>query len=293
MKWTDKVERGSVCLIGLIAWLARTAGRPFCRLLLYPIVLYFLITDQTARRASFEFISAVKGRPARVGEIFDHIYSFAVTLLDRVYMANNDFERFEVTIENQHLVEETLKKDKGCVLLGSHLGSFDFMSLATRSLGSCPLNILMRVSPNARLRSIAGIDDSMLKVIPLGKPNSLILAFEMLSKGEAVATLADRVEGHSSLATSFLGRSVKMPISPYVLAARSGAPLLACFGLYEGGNRYRIKFIETGLRLESSASGIDFQSAVDRYAQILEEQARLYPMNWFNFYPYWNDKVGD
>lgn len=290
MKWTDKAERGSPFLIGLIAWLARTAGRSFCRFLLYPIVLYFVVTDRMARSASFEFIKAVKGRPARISEVFNHIYCFAATLLDRVYMANNDFQHFEVTIENQHLIEDALKQDKGCVLLGSHLGSFDLMILATRSMGSCPLNILMRVAPRARLRRIAGIDDSTHNVIPLGRPNSFLLAFDMLAKGEAVATLADRVEGHSSLSTKFFGRSVNMPIAPYVLAARSGAPLLACFGLYEGNNRYRIKFIETGICLETSS--VNFQNSVDRYAQILEEQAKKYPMNWFNFYSYWNDQRG-
>jgi len=63
--WKTKAERGSAWLIHLIAWLARAAGRPLCRVLLYPIVLYFVATDATARRASREFLSAARGRPAR------------------------------------------------------------------------------------------------------------------------------------------------------------------------------------------------------------------------------------
>ena len=50
--WQAKAERGSAALIHLIAWLARTAGRSVCRVLLFPIVLYFVATDATARRAS-------------------------------------------------------------------------------------------------------------------------------------------------------------------------------------------------------------------------------------------------
>jgi hypothetical protein len=45
--WKAKAERGSAALIHLIAWLARAAGRPLCRALLYPIVLYFVVTDGT------------------------------------------------------------------------------------------------------------------------------------------------------------------------------------------------------------------------------------------------------
>ena len=291
MIWTKKAERGSDCMIRLIVWLARSAGRRFCRLLLHPIVLYFLLTDQTARKASREFLSIVNGRPAHLREVFEHLYCFATTLLDRVYMANNEFDRFAVTIENQHLVNKLLGQGKGCVILGSHLGSFDFMMLATRSMDPRPLNIMMRVDPRARLRRIAGIDDAAINIIPLGAPNSLLAAYDKLVEGGLVATLADRNEGHSHLAVDFFGCNVLMPTSPYILAARSGAPLLACFGLYEGGNRYRIKFIEIEEIPDAKSRGTALQPFVAHYARMLEEQARLYPLNWFNFYPYWNQGV--
>lgn len=290
MKWTEKAERGSECLIRLIVWLARSMGRSFCRILLYPIVLYFMLADRTARRASFEFIQSVKGRRARMTEVFNHLYHFAATLLDRVYMASNDFKRFEVTIENRYLLDQGLSFGRGCVLLGSHLGSFDLMVLATRFTNPLPLSIMMRVDPRARVRRIAGIDDSQLRIIPLGEVGSFLRAYDLLKQGEVVAILADRVEGHSVLPVHFFGQTIMLPTAPYVLAARSGAKLLACFGIYEGANRYRIKFIETGICLESHSRGSELQAAVSRYALILEEQAKLYPLNWFNFYPYWDQQ---
>jgi predicted LPLAT superfamily acyltransferase len=290
MKWTEKAERGNESLIRLIVWLARSMGRSFCRILLYPIVLYFTLADPTARRASIDFIQSVKGRRARLNEAFNHLYHFAATLLDRVYMASNDFKRFEVTIENRYLLDQGLSQGRGCVLLGSHLGSFDLMLLATRFSDPFPLSIMMRVDPRARVRRIAGIDDSQLRIIPLGEVGSFLRAYDLLRQGETVAILADRIEGHSALPAQFFGRTIRLPTAPYVLAARSGAQLLACFGIYEGANRYRIKFVETGICLEPQSRGLELQAAVDRYAFILEEQAKLYPRNWFNFYPYWDEK---
>ena len=290
MKWTEKAERGNESLIRLIVWLARSMGRSFCRILLYPIVLYFILADRTARHASFEFIQAVKGERARTTEVFNHFYHFAATLLDRVYMASNDFKRFDVTIENRYLLDQGLSHGRGCVLLGSHLGSFDLMLLATRFTDPLPLSIMMRVDPRARVRRIAGIDDSQLRIIPLGEVGSFLRAYDLLKQGEVVAILADRIEGHSALPVQFFGRPIRLPTAPYVLAARSGAKLLACFGIYEGTNRYRIRFVETGICLESHSRGPELQAAVDRYAVILEEQARLYPLNWFNFYPYWDEQ---
>ena len=292
-RWTDKAERGSAVLIRLIVWLARKAGRPLCRALLYPIVLYFVLSDRTARRASAEFLQAVHGRPARWRETFAHIYSFAATLLDRVYMATGEFDRFDVTIEGVPLIDGMLKQGRGCVLLGSHLGSFDLMMLAQRAMDGRPVNIVMRVDPRSRLRNIVGIDDRAPNLIALGRPDSYLRAHEALGRGEIIALLADRADDSAAcLPAGFLGRTTLMPVAPHVLAARSQAPVVLCFGLYEGGNRYRIEFVEFGDAAPSGARGAALQPAVDRYAGLLERYARRYPLNWFNFYPYWDAAVG-
>jgi len=286
-RWTEKAERGSVWLIRLIAWLARTAGRPLCRLLLYPIVLYFVLFDPVARRASMEFLEAARGQPAGWKDAFAHIHSFAATLLDRVYMATGDFGRFKVTIEGLDQLEDALSLGRGCLLLGSHLGSFDFMLLAQRQMDGRPVNVMMRVDPRARVRRIAGIDDTSLKIISVGRPDSYVRAHEALASGEIVGALADRVDGGATLTVSFLGRSTLMPVAPHILAARSQAPVIMCFGLYEGGNRYRVEFVNFGPLPPNTSRGRELLPAVERYTQILEHYARNYPLNWFNFFPYW------
>ena len=107
--WKAKAERGSAWLIYLIAWLARAAGRSVCRVLLYPIVVYFVATDATARRASREFLGIAYGRRASWLDVVAHLHCFATTLLDRVYMAGGDFGRFDVTVEGEFLVRDALE----------------------------------------------------------------------------------------------------------------------------------------------------------------------------------------
>lgn len=289
-RWTEKAERGSTWLIRLIAWLARTAGRPLCRGLLYPIVLYFVLTDRTAHGASAEFLQAVRGRPPRWHEVYAHIYSFAVTLLDRVYMAAGDFGRFKVTIEGLDRVEQALQSGRGCLLFGSHLGSFDLMLLAQRAMDGRQICVMMRVDPRSRVRRIAGVDDRSLNLIPLGHPDSYMRAHEALAAGNIVGVLADRTDGAAKLPVRFMGRPTSLPIAPHVLAARSQSPTIMCFGLYEGANRYRIEFVDLGPPASPTSRGDQLQPAVDRYAEVLEEYARRYPLNWFNFYPYWADE---
>ncbi|MGB4117583.1 MAG: hypothetical protein WBK51_13670 [Polaromonas sp.] len=286
--WTDKGERGSAWLIHVVVWLARSAGRRACQLLLYPIVLYFLLTDRTARKSSMEFLQTANGRQPGWRDVFAHIYSFATTLLDRVFMAAGDFGRFDITIDGLELVDAALQEGKGCVLLGSHLGSFDLLLLAGRAMGQRQINVMMRVDPRSRVRRIAGIDDSAFNLIQLGRPDSYLQAHDALSRGGVVAILADRTDGAANLPVQFLDRKTTMPTAPHILAARSSAPVLMFFGLYDGGNRYRIKFVECGKTVAPNSRGAGLQPMVNAYAAVLQTYARHYPLNWFNFYPYWS-----
>jgi len=288
--WKAKAERGSAALMHLIAWLARVVGRPVCRALLYPIVLYFVLTDGVARRASREFLSLALDRPARLRDVFANIYCFAATLLDRVYMASGDFGRFSVTVEGDDLVRDALASKKGCLLLGSHLGSFDLMSMKNKVLSNHPVTLLMRIDERSRVRRIAGIDDGQLSIIPVGRFDTYLRAYEVLKRGGLVVALADRSEQAASLQTDFMGRPAAFPVGPHALAARAGATVLMGFGLYAGGADYRVEIIDFGPPAAPGSRGAALQPVVDRYCGLLEQYARRYPMNWFNFFPYWRQR---
>lgn len=286
--WTTKAERGSEWLIHLIVWLARICGRGVCRGLLFPITLYFVLTDRTARHASLEFHERVRGQPVGWVCVFQHIYTFATTLLDRVYLAAGEFQRLDIDIVGLEYVDQALANGRGCIVLGSHLGSFDLLACAQRQVDKRPISIMMRVDPRARLRRIAGIGDAQPEVIQTGRPDSYLRALRALERGEIVAMLADRNDGSGqALRSTFLGRKASFPVAPHVLAARSGAAAVLCFGVHICRNKYRIEFVDFGQNGALDARGKAFQGVVDRYASFIEAYARRYPLNWFNFYPFW------
>jgi predicted LPLAT superfamily acyltransferase len=64
-----------------------------------------------------------------------------------------------------------------------------------------------------------------------------------------------------------------------------------CFGLYLGGNRYKLvfeTFADTG-QLSRGARSEAVKDYVHAYARRLEHHARAHPYNWFNFYDFWHD----
>src|SRR5262249_40386611 len=126
-RWLDLPERGAAALLQPITWIALHIGRWAARLLLHPISAYFLIGARAARRVSYDYLKRVRDRPSHWWHVFRHFHWFAATILDRVYLLRGEFEHFDLTIYQREILHGQIESGKGCILLGSHLGSFEVL----------------------------------------------------------------------------------------------------------------------------------------------------------------------
>jgi predicted LPLAT superfamily acyltransferase len=72
----------------------------------------------------------VLGWPATLGDPYRHYFTFAATLLDRVYFLSGRWDYFDIRLHGTAELLAILKREKGCVLLGSRLGSFEALRAA-------------------------------------------------------------------------------------------------------------------------------------------------------------------
>ena len=290
--WTRTAERGHPVAYRLMLRTALLLGRPLSRLFLVPITAYFLATAPRARRASRRFLRRALGRAPGPGDLWRHFFYFASTLLDRVYLLTGRQRALRIAMHGQAELDRALAQGRGCLLLGSHLGSFEVL----RALGVARRDLAVKVVMETN--QTPGVDTLLRQlnpevartVIPLEAPDSLLQVRDSLEDGGVVGLLGDRVVNEQrSAAAPFLGRNASFPTGPLHIARRLGVPVLLFFGLYRGGNRYEIRFepfLEgTGAPQEDA---MDLGRDVARYAARLEEQARRHPYNWFNFYDFWN-----
>jgi predicted LPLAT superfamily acyltransferase len=277
--WRGRQERGSIGLKRLIIWIALHAGRATCRVLLLPICAYFLASAPVARQASRGFLARALGRPATARDTFRHLLVFATTLLDRVFLLHGRHREFDVKVTNAQVFERALAAGRGCLLLGSHLGSFEMLGVVGALERRLAINMVMHRADGAGLRELLAATGVTVpyRVILLGQPGSMMRVRECLARGEVVGILADRVYGKEATATvPFLGAPARFSQGPFRLARLTGAPAVTIFGIYRGGRRYEIAF--EALEAPGPAP----------YAAILERQARAAPFNWFNFYDFWS-----
>ena len=277
----------------LMAWVAQSFGRPVTRALLYPICFYFFVSSGAARQAIRRFRERALGRPATWCELYRHFHAFASTILDRVYFVNARFDLFDIELVGLDVLERELAKGQGCVLLGSHLGSFEVV----RALGLFGRNLEIRIlmdQQNAPLvRSMTRELNPTVAdtVIQVGGVDTMLQVKECLDRGGILGVMGDRVTQHDQTVTcQFLGHEARFPTGPIRLAHVVGTPVIMFFGLYCGGNRYEVhlELFSEGVRLSSQQREAEVKQWVQRYADCLGARCRKAPDNWFNFYEFWD-----
>ena len=287
----ERPERSNTLALRTIAWVAMALGRPAARLLLYPICLYFLAFSSRARTASSQYLSRALGRKPGVADSLRHYHTFAAILLDRIFLLNNQFSRFDVRLHGDEIIDEAAAAGNGCVLLGAHIGSFEIIRSAGRGRGQ-KISMVM-YEENARIVGAvfeAINPDLQMEIISLGRVDSILKVEAALARGEIVGMLADRtLKGGGTVSCHFLGQQARFPSGPIRIAATLKRPMVLMFGLYRGGNRYEIHFERFADLQEAVSRGREamIEQLLQRYASRLEHYCRLAPYNWFNFYDFW------
>jgi predicted LPLAT superfamily acyltransferase len=291
-EWVTHRERGSMTLLRIMTFLSLRLGRRGSRPFLHIIAAYFFAFAPTVRRHDCAYLRKVLEREPTAADRYRHVLAFATTIHDRVYLLQERFDLFDITIEGEAVVQQALVAGQGAFLMGSHVGSFEIIrAIGRRQPG---LRVAMAMyEDNARQINamLAAINpNAAAEIIALGHIDAMLKIQDSLDRGTFVGVLGDRTLGsEASVRVNFLGQPARFPVGAMRAAAIMRRPVIFMIGVYRGGNRYHTAF-------ESLAdfSAVDprqreaaVQAAIERYAAVLEKHIRSDPYNWFNFFDFW------
>ena len=304
-RWVRIAERGTMGTLRAARWLSRVFGRRGMRVLFWPIALYFFVSVRDARRGSLQyqrFVAAspegraALGRPPGALLTLRHIYAFSVNVYDRILLWAGAFDGV-AEHDGSEVIFELAESGRGAILLGAHLGSLDMLGFLSRQNDLRVTIVVFHGNArrvNAFLESMA--PDVKVRMIDID-PGSVQAAFEIkacIDRGEFVAILADRVapgKGNRVVRTKFFGRPAAFPLGPFLLPVVLRCPVFLTGCVATGDARYKtfLRPLGEALRVPAAKRDERAQALLERYVELLESLCTRYPLQWFNFYEFWED----
>ncbi len=306
--WTKPEERGNLTFFQLLLDLHdRNLIQPWMvKLLRYPIITYFFLTDRARRSNSRNYFdhlySSEKGRNALGHEpswwdTYKHFLEFGRCTFDRFALWLGYRDRYTIERKGADVFYSSLESDQGAILLSFHVGNFDLMRyLAVERDVTVNVIAYWDNSPNVN-RLLEQIEPStylnIIEVDP-SEPASMLELQKCINRGEFIAILGDRKSVGASSRTvpvSFLGEQTRLPKGPYILSHVLDCPLLLTYTIRTGPDTYRIHVKRFAKRIELDRNNREeqIQHHAQKYARILEEVCYHVPYQWFNFFDFWNE----
>lgn len=291
-QWVTRKERGSQWTMRFMVWLCRHRYRWLVDLLLYPIAAYFLLTGPSVRASSRHFFQRAKGRYTWL-DTYRQLLCFSRSLVDRVAVLMGDVGRFGVVPNGREVLYETVGRGQGAIMLGSHLGNFEAITMLARDKMAIDVHIVAYFAGSQKIRQALDAVNPELSynIIDPTHPDAVFQMRDVVEKGGVLAILGDRTGiGEKQLPVEFMGEPAWLPAGPYYMAAILGCPVFCFFGVRVDDYLYHTYIVKLAERIEL-ARGRRAQDAVvyaQQYADLLAGKARQYPYNWFNFYEFWS-----
>ena len=302
--WSSLKEAGTLKGLLFLAWLQRTFGRRVYSVVLLPVSLYFCLFRHVARRASLDFLKThYRSCPTQwrrqpgYWDVVLHFYCFGQAVLDKLLAWNISMSEDEFIIEDEKARDQLFEDNSGKLIIGSHLGNLEYCRGFVHRYKSRKINALVydknsahfvemmeRHNPESRM-SVYQVDELDI---------SLILKLKAkVEAGEWLFIAGDRVPlsgDQRTVVVDFLGRPASFPIGPYMLAQALQCKVKLMFSYREKNKvKFAVRDFVEKVTLPRNDRMATIQRLAQHYADALAEQALQAPLQWFNFFPYWQD----
>ncbi|MGF1734848.1 glycosyltransferase family 2 protein [Photobacterium satsumensis] len=304
--WSTHSERGTLLGIKLLLFVYSVLGRGAFNLLLKPVIAYYYKTGKAARLASEEYLGRLEEYAQSQGyelpsnlNSYRHLLSFGHTMLDKLAAWRGDFSFDDLTIHGKEHFEQLTASKQGIVVIGSHLGNLELCRALGRQYDNVKINALVFTEHAERFNTVMKAVNSeselnLIQVNQLGADTAILLQ-QKLEQGEWVVIVGDRTsvtKEQRVVWADFLGHPAPFPQGPFMLSAVLKAPVYLLFGLRDEQqspphfNVYLEPFSDQ-IHLPRLQREQALTAVVNQYAKRLEAYTLQAPLQWFNFFNFW------
>jgi KDO2-lipid IV(A) lauroyltransferase len=203
-------------------------------------------------------------------------------------------ERAIRLVQEENLLSALLKRprfaERGLMVVGLHMSSFDLMVQAAVRLGCKGLVLTLSELPKGYQQQFEMRKQSGMELMPVSK-TALRKSVDHLKQGGLVVTGMDRPMEAPTYRPLFFGRPSALPVGHIYLALKARVPLIVTAVIRNPNNSYKLL----------SSDPIEMIPCHDRDDELLlnaevacrqaEEYIRLAPEQWSMSFPVWPEAL--
>jgi predicted LPLAT superfamily acyltransferase len=260
-------------------------------LLLRLVVLYYFFFSYKSSKLIFHYFHKKLhyNRLQSLGLLYKNYYRLGQTIIDKVVIMSGIDNKFTYNFDGEENLRKITALQKGGLLLSAHLGNWEIAGHLLKRLET-KINVVMYDGEHQQIKKyMEGVTGKRnMNVIVIKEDLSHIYAIsEALKNNELVCIHADRfVEGNKTMVCNFLNEPARFPAGPFVLAATFKVPLSFVFAFKETGTHYHL-YASDLKQYDGLSKDVMMQQVLQAFAAEMEEKAKLYPEQWFNYYNFW------
>lgn len=289
--WQGK-SRGNKSGFRIFVWVLKHAGVSSAYFLLRFVAFYFFIFSGKAFHYQYILFRRRLGfsRWKSVLNIYRNYYWFGQSIIDKIVLMSGMEHPYRFEFEGEEYLQEMVVQQKGGLLLSAHIGSWEIAGHLLQRLGT-DMHIVMYDGEHQQIKEyLESISEKhSARIILIKEDLSHIYAIqEALSKNAFVCMHADRfLEGNKTITGDLLGKSARFPAGPFLLACAFQSPVSFVSAMKDRILDYH--FYASHPKVYTGPKENSINEILRDYCLEMEKSIRKYPLQWYNYYDFWDE----
>ncbi|RZJ66816.1 MAG: lipid A biosynthesis acyltransferase [Flavobacterium sp.] len=287
-QWEGK-SKGTVLGYKIFVFLIKKAGVRAAYFILNFVAGYYFLTQKRSNRAMSYYFGQRLGYSgfAKTRMLFKSYYTFGQTIIDKVAISAGLRKSFTYEFDGREILEQLLAEKQGGVLISAHVGNFEIaehffadidlefnINIVTTDLEHSAIRDYLESVTSKASRKFIIIKDDMSHIFEINAA---------LARNELVCFTGDRYfPGNKTLEQEFLGEVASFPAGPFLIASRLKVPVAFVYVMKEPKLHYHL------YTRRAEVKHRDEKALLKAYAENVGAMLKKYPLQWFNYFDFWN-----
>jgi predicted LPLAT superfamily acyltransferase len=291
--WKGKT-RGTPLGYKIFIFALKYFGLSFAYFLLYFVAFYFfLFSPRSYKAISFYFRKIHKyGKVKSLISIYKNYRIFGQSLLDKTAVMAGITKSFSFDFDGEEYLHQ-MAADKGGFLISAHIGNFEMAGNMLNRVGN-NINIIMLDAEHENIKELLGkvITKKKVNIIPLKDDLSHLFKINAaIGNKEIICLHGDRfLDTGRTIVFPFMGKKATFPAGPFHMALSYGIPISFVFAMKDSSFHYHFYATPPKVYL-LNRNRLDRKSEIHEiltdYISELEKMLKKYPLQWYNYYQFW------